>query len=483
MYVQEAQWFKKQQRKTVWLKGVKRLVMCLILVLSVLIGIWCVPLNARYFSVDAQSKNVPEQVWAYESVVVNSPLAEENTKIADMEKETVESHETLDAPIVSNHDDGINIVAIDMGHGGMDEGCSFDGIEEKNINLKLGYALKGKLEQQGFQVVLTRKDDEKIELQNRVEFVKDANADILISIHQNACEDKGVQGIETWYCSKTGEESLRLAALVQQYTILYTKAKDRGIMDSNELVVIRDSGIPSCLVETGFISNLMEREKLQDEVYCDRLAQGLADAVELYFYPKTMYLTFDDGPHKDNTNEVLDVLKEKGIKGTFFLVGKNVERNPETAKRIVEEGHTIGIHCYNHDYNVIYESAEAYVMDFEKARKIIYETTGVDTKLFRFPGGSINSYNEKVYKEIINEMTAAGYVYFDWNASLEDAVKNPDKDKILKNAKESTLGRKVVVMLAHDTVDATVEVLEELLNLFPEYEFKAIDENVEPVVF
>ena len=54
MYVQETLWFKKQQRKTVWLKGVKRLVMCLILVLSVLIGIWCVPLNARYFSVDAK---------------------------------------------------------------------------------------------------------------------------------------------------------------------------------------------------------------------------------------------------------------------------------------------------------------------------------------------------------------------------------------------------------------------------------------------
>ena len=109
--------------------------------------------------------------------------------------------------------------------------------------------------------------------------------------------------------------------------------------------------------------------------------------------------------------------------------------------------------------------------------------TGVETKLFRFPGGSINSYNKKVYKDIVEEMSAKGYVYYDWNASLEDAVKKPDKDKILKNAKESTLGRKVVVMLAHDTVDMTVEVLEELIKQFPEYEFKALDEKVEQIKF
>ena len=107
----------------------------------------------------------------------------------------------------------------------------------------------------------------------------------------------------------------------------------------------------------------------------------------------------------------------------------------------------------------------------------------IPAKLFRFPGGSINSYNKKVYKEIIEKMTAAGYVYFDWNASLEDAVKKPNKDKLLKNAKESTLGRKVVVMLAHDTVSVTAEALAELLELFPEYKFCPIDENVQPVTF
>lgn len=384
--------------------------------------------------------------------------------------------------ILSNKDDGINIVAIDMGHGGEDEGCSYDGIDEKDINLKLGYQLKEKLEAIGFQVILLRDNDETLELNSRVERVKASKADIMISIHQNACEDTGVSGIETWYYPD-GEENERLARLVQQYTVLYTKGKDRGIMESGELVVIRESGIPSCLIETGFLTNASERVNLTDSAYCNKIAQGLADAVELYFNPKTMYLTFDDGPNKENTNKILDILKEKDIKATFFVVGKNVERNPETTRRIVEEGHTIGIHCYNHDYSVIYNSVDDYIKDFENARQIVYEVTGVETNLFRFPGGSINSYNKKVYKNIIETMTSKGYIYYDWNASLEDAVKKPDRDKILENAKESTLGRKVVVMLGHDTVDVTVEVLEELLKLFPEYEFKALDESVEQIKF
>lgn len=482
MYVQEASWFQKQQKKKAWQKRAKGYVMCLILLLSVFSGVWFIPLNGRYFPVDGHSINIPEQVLAQE--------AEEDAKIESdapvKSDEVIQEESTLnnmEDNIISNQDDGINIVAIDMGHGGMDEGCSFEGAEEKVINQKLGMLLKEKLEQLGFQVILTTNGDEKKELLSRLECAKEANADILISIHQNACEDNSVQGIETWYCEASGEDSRRLARLVQQYTILYTKAKDRGIMDSNELVIIRDGTVPSCLVETGFLSNEAERTKLQTEEYCEKLVQGMADAVELYFYPKTMYLTFDDGPYTDSTNKVLDVLKEKNIKATFFLIGKNVEKNPETAKRIAEEGHTIGIHCYNHDYNVIYENAEAYMADFEKAKNIIENITGVETNLFRFPGGSINSYNKKVYKEIIEKMTAAGYVYFDWNASLEDAVKKPNKEKLLKNAKESTLGRKVVVMLAHDTVSVTAEALEELLELFPEYKFCPIDENVQPVTF
>ena len=121
--------------------------------------------------------------------------------------------------------------------------------------------------------------------------------------------------------------------------------------------------------------------------------------------------------------------------------------------------------------------------DFEKAREIVREVTGVETKLFRFPGGSINAYNKRVYKDIIAEMTARGYVYYDWNASLEDAVTKPNADTLIQNGVSSTLGRNHVVMLAHDVVYETGQCLDELLDQFPEYRMEPLTGDVEPIQF
>lgn len=160
-----------------------------------------------------------------------------------------------------------------------------------------------------------------------------------------------------------------------------------------------------------------------------------------------------------------------------------MEKNPDMARRIVEEGHTIGIHCYSHDYEKIYESVDSYVQDFEKAYQVIKDTTGVDVKFFRFPGGSVNAYNKAVCKDIAEEMTERGFIYFDWNASLEDAVKNPEPELLIANARESAMGRQNVVMLAHDVVYATGICLNDLLDEMPEYEVKVLTEETEPVHF
>ena len=198
---------------------------------------------------------------------------------------------------------------------------------------------------------------------------------------------------------------------------------------------------------------------------------------------KKIALTFDDGPSAESTGVILDALKAHDVKATFFLVGENVERYPQIAKRIVAEGHTIGIHCYSHDYKALYESVDAYVEDFEKAKAVIYEITGVDVKLFRFPGGSINAHNKKVYQNIAKTMEDKGYLYYDWNASLEDAVKKSEPKTLLANAKESTLGRKKVVMLAHDVVYNTSLCIDELLEQFPEYQMLPLTEEVAPIQF
>lgn len=379
----------------------------------------------------------------------------------------------------------IPLIVIDPGHGGEDEGCIRMDVEEKTVNLELAGRLAARLQDMGYRVALTREDDRIfLSLEERVAFAEEQGADIYISIHQNACqeEESSVRGIETWYCGKT-EGSRRLARLVHQGALEKTGAQERELCETEDLYVIRETSMPACLIETSFLSNSEERKLICDPVYQEKLAAGIAEGIDLYFNPKTMYLTFDDGPSGENTTAVLDILKEHEVKATFFVVGENVRRYPELARRIVEEGHTIGIHCNRHEYNELYESVDSYLEDFQEAWDAVYEVTGVEAKLFRFPGGSINAYNKEVYQDIIQEMTERGFIYFDWNASLEDAVSKSTPEQLLENAKETTLGRKKVVMLGHDIIYNTTLCLEELLDSFPEYKLEPLTEEVNPVQF
>lgn len=127
-----------------------------------------------------------------------------------------------------------------------------------------------------------------------------------------------------------------------------------------------------------------------------------------------VYLTFDDGPSA-RTDEILEILDKYGVKATFFVVGANEEGDLERMQKIVAAGHTLAIHSYSHDYKKIYASVEAYLEDFNQMFCQIYEATGVKPQIFRFPGGSVNSYNVGIHQQLIAEMTRRGFVYFDWN--------------------------------------------------------------------
>lgn len=376
------------------------------------------------------------------------------------------------------------LIVIDPGHGGLDEGCSALGVLEKEINLSIARLLKEKLEALEYRVLLAREEDDYIAKEERVERANAAGADAYISIHQNTWKDGAVSGMETWYDgTDPAKDSYRLARLVHSRALGSTGAADREVKEDAALCVTGKTAMPSCLIETGFLSNTTDRELLVTEEYQEKIAAGIAEGIELYFHPKTMYLTFDDGPSEENTGAVLDTLKKNNIKATFFVIGESVRKHPEVARRIVAEGHTIGIHCNNHAYETLYESADSYLEDFEKAFEAVREVTGVEAKLFRFPGGSVNSYNRAVREEIVEKMTEKGFIYYDWNASLEDAVKHSEPAKLIENAKETTQGRKKVVMLAHDVVHSTTLCLEELLEQFPEYEMKPLTQEVEPIQF
>ena len=379
---------------------------------------------------------------------------------------------------------GAPVVFVDAGHGGADGGCARDGIQEKTINLAIAKKVQTKLEEMGYNVIMAREGDTYITKENRVKLANALQADIYVSIHQNDSEVETVSGMEVWYMGEdTARDNRRLALLIGQQTAKSLGIEQRETRGDADFHVTGSTKMPSCLIETGFLSNKEERERLLTEEYQEQIAAGIVQGIVYYFHPKTMYLTFDDGPTQENTARVLDILKARRIKATFFLVGENVRKNPEMAKRIVAEGHTIGIHCDNHDYKEVYESVDSFIEDFETAYQTIYEVTGVEAKLFRFPGGSVNQYNKKISDAIIQEMTERGYIYFDWNASLDDAVGSREPEELVASAVQTTLGREKIVMLAHDVVYNTGICLEDLLDALPEYEMKPLSEEVEPIRF
>lgn len=114
---------------------------------------------------------------------------------------------------------------------------------------------------------------------------------------------------------------------------------------------------------------------------------------------KRVALTFDDGPDKVYTSKVLDILHEYGVPGTFFLVGTQVEKFPDTAKRIVDEGHSIGNHSWNHaDLSKL--SAAAIREQISKADEAMKQATGVVPSLFRAPYGAVS----KTLKAELNKL-------------------------------------------------------------------------------
>ncbi len=198
-----------------------------------------------------------------------------------------------------------------------------------------------------------------------------------------------------------------------------------------------------------------------------------------------VYLTFDDGPSL-NTATVLDILKANDIKATFFVVNNNISAQQYLYKRIVDEGHTIGVHTYTHRYNTIYSSVDEYLDDFYNMFSKVYELTGVKPTVFRFPGGSINTYNRHIYEEIISEMLRRGFTYYDWNVSSGDAGLTYSSEAI-RNAVVTGVGsKKKSIVLMHDssTKNATAFALQNIINDLKEtHVFKPITNSVKPTVF
>ena len=204
-----------------------------------------------------------------------------------------------------------------------------------------------------------------------------------------------------------------------------------------------------------------EREALQEEQDTETPAAGEEEENR-----KKIYLTFDDGP-SSNTDEILDILKAYDVKATFFVVGKTDEASRKAYRRIVEEGHTLGMHSYSHSYEDIYASEEDFQTDMKKLQEYLYELTGVWPRFYRFPGGSSNTVSNIDMQKLADWLTDQGVTYFDWNVASGDAVSRElPAETLLANCLAGIRNQQSCVVLMHDAAnkDTTVEALPEIIS-------------------
>lgn len=199
-----------------------------------------------------------------------------------------------------------------------------------------------------------------------------------------------------------------------------------------------------------------------------------------------VFLTFDDGPNTSISVQILDVLKEHQVPATFFIVGKVVSGAPETLKREIAEGHSVALHSYTHDYKKLYPGRKANVetiMDeFHRTKQAVRDVLGedFDTNCWRYPGGHLSW---KKMEPADEALAAEGAHWIDWNCMTGDAEpesRRPKSAREMKNMAispvfdESKKGKRVSVMLAHDTEGKhlTVEALPGIIEEYKKAGFK-----------
>ena len=164
------------------------------------------------------------------------------------------------------------------------------------------------------------------------------------------------------------------------------------------------------------------------------------------------YLTFDDGP-SSITNSVLDILKKYNVKATFFVINSG-SYNKATLQREVNEGHTIGLHAYDHNYAIAYKDDNSYLDGIDKLRAKVKADTGFDSHYIRFPGGSSNTISKRYSKGIMSRITKTakqrGYKYYDWNVDDDDAGRARTADDCYNNVVRELRPNRSNIVLMHD---------------------------------
>ena len=205
---------------------------------------------------------------------------------------------------------------------------------------------------------------------------------------------------------------------------------------------------------------------------------------EEYAGYQRIYLTFDDGPSK-YTNELLDVLEKYNAKATFFVLAQ--DGYDDEYQRIINDGHTLGIHSYKHVYKDLYSGVDGFKEDVDAVYAFVEEKTGVKPLFYRFPGGSSNTIFKGDKDELFDYLAEKDLTYYDWNVTSNDATYGGlSKSQIANNVLKGIEGKQDAVILMHDANDkhSSIEALEiilESLQTRDDVVFLPITEFSEPV--
>ena len=193
---------------------------------------------------------------------------------------------------------------------------------------------------------------------------------------------------------------------------------------------------------------------------------------------KVLYLTFDDGP-SEYTEALLDLLATHHMKATFFMLGPEMERYPEAVKRMVEEGHSVGVHGVSHERKIFYNGVFSPVKEMDQANDTLQAIAGQRTFLARTPYGS-SPYLTKKQKEALENQN---YLLWDWTIDSRDwSYRNPWRtfSYTLKSIKSTSKEPKVI--LFHD-IKFVIETMSLFLDWMEEnnYISEAITPDLQPV--
>lgn len=268
-------------------------------------------------------------------------------------------------------------------------------------------------------------------------------------------------------------------AIVVSFNIFHKKVEITVVKDSdtsNEIIENNDSIVmPSIENMQGNLEIPIVQHNIE-EIKNSVLPQFNENAPEeirqiYHSDEKQVYLTFDDGPSKDITPQILDILKQYDVKATFFVLGARVELYPDLLKREYEEGHYIANHGYSHIYSQVYENKDTVFQEYVRTEECIknaLENPDYNSYLFRFPGGSSGGRYSRVKVEARELFDSYGVAFTNWNCLTGDAENKTTKEACFDEMIRTKANQNSIVLLMHDANDKqqTVEALPEIIEYF-----------------